>query len=472
MIYTVTLNPSIDYIVRLDQVQVGSVNRMDSDDKFAGGKGINVSRVLKRLDIPNTATGFIGGFTGKFITDTLAEEEIETCFVQVAEDTRINVKIKADQETEINGTGPNVEPAQLEELKAILSSLTAEDTVVFAGSSAKNLGNVIYKDLIALTRKTGAQVVCDFEGQTLIDSLDYQPLLVKPNNHELGAIFGVKLESLDEIENYARQLLAKGAQNVIISMAGDGALLVTSEGAYFAKPIKGTVKNSVGAGDSMVAGFTGEFVKSKDAVEAFKWGVACGTATTLYRHLNQVSVVEPDILFIGDSIVEYYPLQELFGTAKTIVNRGIRGYQTGLLLENLDAHLYGGAVDKIVLLIGTNDIGKDVPVNEALNNLESIIQSIARDYPLTEIKLLSILPVNEGEEYKQTVYIRTNEKIQKWNQAYKELSSAYMQVEFAPVFDSLTDQAGQLKKDYTTDGLHLSVPGYQVLTKSLKDYLL
>ena len=279
MIYTVTLNPSIDYIVRLDQVQVGSVNRMDSDDKFAGGKGINVSRVLKRLDIPNTATGFIGGFTGKFITDTLADEEIETRFVQVAEDTRINVKIKADQETEINGTGPTVEPAQLEELKAILSSLTAEDTVVFAGSSAKNLGNVIYKDLIALTRKTGAQVVCDFEGKTLIDSLDYQPLLVKPNNHELGAIFGVKLESLDEIEKYARELLAKGAQNVIISMAGDGALLVTSEGSYFAKPIKGIVKNSVGAGDSMVAGFTGEFVKSKDAVESFKWGVACGTAT-------------------------------------------------------------------------------------------------------------------------------------------------------------------------------------------------
>ena len=161
----------------------------------------------------------------------------------------------------------------------------------------------------------------------------------------------------------------------------------------------------------------------------------------------------------------------MFGTAKTIVNRGIRGYQTGLLLENLDAHLYGGAVDKIVLLIGTNDIGKDVPVNEALNNLEAIIQSIARDYLLTEIKLLSILPVNEGEEYKQTVYIRANEKIQEWNQAYQELASAYMQVEFVPVFDCLTDQAGQLKKDYTTDGLHLSVAGYQVLTKSLKNYL-
>ena len=197
-----------------------------------------------------------------------------------------------------------------------------------------------------------------------------------------------------------------------------------------------------------------------------------GKIQTKYRHLNQVSIVEPDILFIGDSIVEYYPLQELFGTSKTIVNRGIRGYQTRLLRENLDAHLYGGAVDKIVLLIGTNDMGKDVPVNEALNNLEAIIQSIARDYPLTEIKLLSILPVNESEEYKQTVYIRTNEKIKKWNQAYKELASAYIQVEFVPVFDSLIDQAGQLKKDYTTDGLHLSVPGYQVLTKSLKDYLL
>ena len=292
MIYTVTLNPSIDYIVRLEQVQVGSVNRMDSDDKFAGGKGINVSRVLKRLGIQNTATGFIGGFTGKFITDTLVEEEIESRFVQVAEDTRINVKIKADQETEINGTGPNVEPAQLEELKAILSSLTADDTVVFAGSSAKNLGNVIYKDLIALTRQTGAQVVCDFEGQTLIDSLDYQPLLVKPNNHELGDIFGVKLENLDEIEKYARELLAKGAQNVIISMAGDGALLVTSEGAYFAKPIKGTVKNSVGAGDSMVAGFTGEFVKSKDAVESFKWGVACGTATTFSDDLATAEFIK------------------------------------------------------------------------------------------------------------------------------------------------------------------------------------
>ena len=192
---------------------------------------------------------------------------------------------------------------------------------------------------------------------------------------------------------------------------------------------------------------------------------------TKYRELNQVSVLEPDIIFIGDSIVEYYPLQELLGTAKTIVNRGIRGYQTRLLLENLDAHLYGDAVDQIVLLIGTNDIGKDIPMNEALDNLERVIQSIAREYPLSQIKLLSILPVNEGEEYKQTVYIRTNEKIREWNQAYEALASAYMQVDFVSIYDSLTDSEGQLKKDYTTDGLHLSVAGYQVLSEALKGVL-
>ncbi|MDO4667261.1 MAG: 1-phosphofructokinase [Streptococcus sp.] len=292
MIYTVTLNPSIDYIVRLDKVIVGSVNRMESDDKFAGGKGINVSRILKRLDIENKATGFIGGFTGKFITDTLDSEGIASNFVEVDQDTRINVKIKADEETEINGLGPNISEDKLTELKKFLSSLNSTDTVVFAGSSPKNLGNAIYKDLIDLTRKTGAQVACDFEGQTLLDSLEFQPLLVKPNNHELGDIFGVKLNNLNDIETYARQLLSKGAQHVIISMAGDGALLVTQDGSYFAKPIKGNVKNSVGAGDSMVAGFIGEFVQSQNAVEAFKWGVACGTATTFSDDLATADFIK------------------------------------------------------------------------------------------------------------------------------------------------------------------------------------
>ena len=192
---------------------------------------------------------------------------------------------------------------------------------------------------------------------------------------------------------------------------------------------------------------------------------------TKYRELNQISVIEPNIIFIGDSIVEYYPLQELLGTTKTIVNRGIRGYQTGLLLDNLDAHLYGDAVDQIVILIGTNDIGKDIRMSQTLTNLESVIQTISRDYPLSQIKLVSILPVNEGEGFKQTVYIRTNEKIKAWNQAYQDIASAYMQVEFVPVFENLLDQKGQLKSDFTTDGLHLSVSGYQALSSTLKKYI-
>lgn len=292
MIYTVTLNPSIDFIVRLDSLALGSVNRMTSDDKFAGGKGINVSRILKRLDIENTATGFIGGFTGRFVKDGLVDEGIATKFVEVSEDTRINVKVKAGEETEINGAGPHISTEKLEELEAILAGLSSEDTVVFAGSAPSSLGNQVYNTLIPIAKKAGAEVVCDFEGQTLLDALNYQPLLVKPNNHELADIFGVELNGLADIEKYAREILAKGAKNVIISMAGDGALLVTPEAAYFAKPIKGTVKNSVGAGDSMVAGFTGEYVKSGDPIESLKWGVACGTATTFSDDLATAEFIK------------------------------------------------------------------------------------------------------------------------------------------------------------------------------------
>ncbi|WP_165212979.1 1-phosphofructokinase [Streptococcus tangpeifui] len=292
MIYTVTLNPSIDYIVRLDRVVLGSVNRVDSDDKFSGGKGINVSRILQRLGVPNTATGFLGGFTGKFVEDGLKTENIPTKFVQVDQDTRINVKIKANDETEINGAGPEISPEQLADLEAILAGLSDDDTVVFAGSAPSNLGNQVYNRLLPVAKEAGAQVVCDFEGQTLLDSLNYQPLLVKPNNHELEAIFDVQLSGLADVEKYAREILAKGAQNVIISMAGEGALLVTPEAAYFAKPIKGQVKNSVGAGDSMVAGFTGEFVKSGDPVQALKWGVACGTSTAFSDDLASVDFIK------------------------------------------------------------------------------------------------------------------------------------------------------------------------------------
>ena len=190
-----------------------------------------------------------------------------------------------------------------------------------------------------------------------------------------------------------------------------------------------------------------------------------------YSELNQVSVKEPDIIFIGDSIVEYYPLQELLQTDKRLVNRGIRGYKTDLLLENLDVHLFGQALDKVFILIGTNDIGKEMPQTETLSNLEAVIQEISRDYPLAQLQLLSVLPVNEDPAYKSTVYVRSNEKILALNQAYRQLASAYMNVQFIDLYDAFLDEEGQLRPDYTTDGLHLTIAGYAALSKALQEYL-
>ncbi len=190
-----------------------------------------------------------------------------------------------------------------------------------------------------------------------------------------------------------------------------------------------------------------------------------------YRELNQLSVKEPDIIFIGDSIVEYYPLYELLQTDKRLVNRGIRGYKTDLLLENLDAHLFGQALDKVFILIGTNDIGKEMPQTETLSNLEAVIQEISRDYPLAQLQLLSVLPVNEDPAYKSTVYVRSNEKIQALNQAYRQLANAYMNVQFIDLYDAFLDEKGQLRPDYTTDGLHLTIAGYAALSKALQETL-
>lgn len=190
-----------------------------------------------------------------------------------------------------------------------------------------------------------------------------------------------------------------------------------------------------------------------------------------YRELNQLSVKDPDIIFIGDSIVEYYPLYELLQTDKRLVNRGIRGYKTDLLLENLDAHLFGQALDKVFILIGTNDIGKEMPQTETLSNLEAVIQEISRDYPLAQLQLLSVLPVNEDPAYKSTVYVRSNEKIQALNQAYRQLANAYMNVQFIDLYDAFLDEKGQLRPDYTTDGLHLTIAGYAALSKALQETL-
>ena len=292
MIYTVTLNPSIDFLVRLPEFKVGEVNRMTSDDKFPGGKGINVSRILARSDSNSTAFGFLGGFTGDFIKEKLEAEAIVTDFVKIASDTRINVKIKSDIESEINGAGPQISEAERAQFFEKLAVLTASDIVVLAGSAPASLGQDFYLDVLNKIKAQGAEFVIDIEGDVLVKSLANQPLVVKPNNHELGAIYGVEFETVEELIPYGHKLLSDGAKYAMISMAGDGALLFADGKTYFARAVKGVVKNSVGAGDSMIAGFVGEFAKSHDAVKAFRQGVACGTATAFSDDLASAEFIQ------------------------------------------------------------------------------------------------------------------------------------------------------------------------------------
>ncbi|KRL87481.1 1-phosphofructokinase [Ligilactobacillus apodemi] len=292
MIYTVTVNPSIDYIVQLEQLNLGEVNRMDYDNKLPGGKGINVSRILKELGLDNTALGFLGGFTGEFVKQELEKTGLKTNFTKIKDDTRINVKIKAQVETEINGRGPKLSLAEIESFTAQFEKLTADDVVIFAGSLVPSLSDDFYFDLIKIIRQKGAQFVIDTTGESLLKTLPEKPLVVKPNNHELAELFGVELNSMDDIVKYGKKLLDMGAQHVLISMAGDGGLMITNDKAYRSYAPKGTVVNSVGAGDSMIGGFTGTFAKTKDPLEAFRYGLACGSATAFSEDLADKAKID------------------------------------------------------------------------------------------------------------------------------------------------------------------------------------
>lgn len=285
MIYTVTINPSIDYIVQLPELHLGLVNRMAYDNKLPGGKGINVSRILRELGHNSVAWGFMGGFTGRFITDALEKDGLKTDFTPVAADTRINVKIKAEEETEINGKGPAVTPTEIATFKEKFAHLTADDVVIFAGSLVPNLDDDFYFELIKIIQEKGAQFVIDTTGESLRKALQEKPLVVKPNNHELAELFGVEFSGIDDIIKYAQKLREMGAQYVMISMAGDGGLLVTADGVYRSLAPQGTVVNSVGAGDSMLAGFTGTYADTHDPVEAFRYGLASGSATAFSEDL-------------------------------------------------------------------------------------------------------------------------------------------------------------------------------------------
>lgn len=281
MVYTVTFNPALDYVVRVEDFQPGETNRTASDEVQFGGKGINVSTVLRNLGVDNVALGFLAGFTGKGLEQGLRESGIDTDFIWLERGlTRINVKIKAGRETEINGQGPDISPAALEQLFARLDRLQERDVLVLAGSIPRSLPDDIYQRILQRLEGRGILSVVDATRDLLCAVLPYRPFLIKPNDRELGDIFGKVLASDAEIEDCARQLQARGARNVLVSMAGAGSLLVDETGKSHRLGVpKGTVRNSVGAGDSMVAGFLAGWLKEHDYNIAHRMGAAAGSAT-------------------------------------------------------------------------------------------------------------------------------------------------------------------------------------------------
>lgn len=280
MIYTVTFNPAIDYVVRVGEMLPGGVNRAESEEMFFGGKGINVSLVLSELGIKSKALGFVAGFTGRAIKEGISERGVETDFVHLDEGcSRINVKIKCPgEETELNGQGPAISDAALERLFSKLGALKDGDTLVLAGSIPNSLPSDIYERILARLDGKNIRCVVDATKELLLNVLKYKPFLIKPNNHELGEMFGAELKTEDEIVEHAKRLRDMGAVNVLVSMAGDGAVLVDEYGGVHRCGVcRGTVRNSVGAGDSMVAGFIAGCEKGYDY--ALKLGTASGGAT-------------------------------------------------------------------------------------------------------------------------------------------------------------------------------------------------
>lgn len=293
MIYTVTFNPAIDYVIHTDEIKTGAVNRTDSETYFIGGKGINVSFVLSELGVKSVALGFISGFTGDAIEKGMRDRGIDTDFIRLKDGfSRINIKIKSVDETEINGQGPVITDEAVTELFKKLDAMNEGDTLVLAGSIPKSMSPDIYEKILERIDGRGIRTIVDASGKLLLNVLKYRPFLIKPNNHELSEIFDAEICGMDDIEKYALRLREMGARNVLVSMAGDGAVLFDENGnKHICGVCKGTVRNSVGAGDSMVAGFIAG-VENGDYEYALKLGTACGGATAFSDDLARYSEIE------------------------------------------------------------------------------------------------------------------------------------------------------------------------------------
>ena len=287
MIYTVTLNPSIDYVIKVDKLTTGYINRVNEEHVYPGGKGINVTRILKSLDNDNIALGFVSGFTGDYIINSLQELNLKSDFIKVKEGfTRINVKVKSEEETEINGQGPKISEEELNQFYKVIDKLVDGDILILSGSIPSCLDERLYESIMKKVEDRDIKVIVDATKNLLLNVLKYKPFLIKPNNHELAEMFNVELNSTEDVVFYARKLKEMGAQNVLISMGKDGALLVTENDEVFASSVaKGEVVNSVGAGDSMVAGFIAGYLKSNSYEEALRLGAASGGATAFSSDL-------------------------------------------------------------------------------------------------------------------------------------------------------------------------------------------
>ena len=306
MIYTVTFNPSLDYVIQVDKLVPGEINRTTHEAVYPGGKGNNVSVILSNLGHSSKALGFTAGFTGEALENMLKEFGCDTAFIRLPEgSTRINVKINAGEETEINGQGPVITEEAQSALFEQQDALKKEDILVLAGSIPNTLPSDIYERILEHLQGRGIHFVVDATKELLLKVLKYHPFLIKPNNHELGEMFGVTLKTRDEIVTYAKKLQEMGAKNVLVSMAGDGAILLTEDGIiYKAKPPKGKVLNSVGAGDSMVAGFLTGYLNTGEYEKAFRLGVVTGSATAFQYWL----ATKEDIVALMEDKPETYGL--------------------------------------------------------------------------------------------------------------------------------------------------------------------
>jgi len=292
MIYTCTIAPSIDYTTFLSDFHIGQLNRSEEVYFYPGGKGINVSRVLKRLHVESTAITFAGGFTGIYIKQFLQNEGICTDFIETNENTRINVKIKARQETELNGPGPTINDYHQQLLLDRINSMQKDDWFVLAGSLPSSLSLSFIREVANSCQKKGLSFVLDTSGSALKELIQFQPFLIKPNIEELGELFETQITTMQQALTYAKKLVQQGVKHVIVSMGGEGALLVTSDFAYLATVPQKKVVNTVGSGDSLVSGFIASYIQNPDIKKAFQYGVASGSATAFRSDLCEKEDVD------------------------------------------------------------------------------------------------------------------------------------------------------------------------------------